>query len=213
MLKYIDKPERIIFMLKNGEKVVIPSRLFPLESEPYRLITSEITEPVKDEEVIRIFDSIDYSIGHCYTNSQMLVEALTKVGYPAKQYVGWIFPDGADYPIHHSFVMLENHILDLSIEFLFKDIQEMSQKQRSKEEAREALIQQHEVKKSVKNHEKCNFGKCDSMYIYVASEGSAEEGKERNRILRLEYPNHPSFKNVTNGITKTQQMMLQRNIK
>lgn len=213
MLKYIDKPERIIFTLENGEKVVIPSRLFPLESGPYRLITSENTEPVKDEEIIRIFDSIDYSIGHCFSNSQILVKALTEAGYPAKQYVGWVFPDREDYPIHHSFVMLYDHLLDLSIEFLYKDMQEMGRKQRSADEAREVLIQQHEIKKSMKNHEKCNFGKCDSMYIYVAAEGSADEGKERNRILRREYPNHPSFKNVTNGITKTQQMMLQRNIK
>lgn len=213
MLKYIDKPERIIFTLENGEKVVIPSRLFPLESGPYRLITSENTEPVKDEGIIRIFDSLDYSIGHCFSNSQILVKALTEAGYPAKQYVGWVFPDRDGYPIHHSFVMLDDHILDLSIEFLSKDIQEMSHKRSSTEEAREVLIQQHLIKKSIKNHEKCNFGKCDSMYIYVAAEGSADEGKERNRILRREYPNHPSFKNVTNGITKTQQMMLQRNIK
>lgn len=212
MFKYIKKPERIILTLESDDKVVIPSRMFPLESKPYRLITSENTEPAKDKEIIRIFDSIDYTIGRCFTNSQKLVNALMDAGYPAKQYVGWVFPDRDGYPIHHSFVMLDDHILDLSIEFLSKDIQDLSQKQRSEDEARKVLIQQHEIKKSLKNHEKCNLGKCDSMYIYVAAEGGAEEGKERNRILRREYPNHPSFENVTNDITKIQQMMLQRNI-
>lgn len=212
MLQYIEKATRIIVKLQNDNKVVIPSRMFPLESKPYRVINTENTENVIDKEVIRIFDSIEYEIGHCFSNSKKLTQALLDAGYQAKQYVGWVFDD-CNYPVHHSFVMLDEHILDLSMEFLFEDLQEMSLKQMSKDEARTLFMQKHEEKKLMKNHEKCNFGKCDKMYVYVGAEGTAEQGIERNRILREEYPDHPSFADVKNGITKTQQMMMQRNIK
>lgn len=214
MLQYIEKTSRIIVKLQNDNKVVIPSRMFPLESKPYRVINTENTENVIDKEVIRIFDSIEYEIGHCFSNSKKLTQALLNAGYQAKQYVGWVFTYDYEYPIHHSFVMLDSHILDISIEFLSKDMEEMRlEEQESPDKARELIIQWHNKKKLMKNHEKCNFGKCDNMYVYVGAEGKAEQGIERNRILRQEYPDHPSFADVKNGITKTQQMMMQLNIK
>ena len=43
--------------------------------------------------------------------------------------------------------------------------------------------------------------------MYVAAEGSREEGIARNELLRKEYPSHPAFRDVHNGMTETQRLL------
>ena len=110
----------------------------------------------------RIFDSIVPQAGRCFTNSEKLVNALRKAGYPAKQYVGWLFIRGDTYPVHHSFVVLEKHIMDLSIEILSKDIDTYKEsvliKRMNRYEARKQIVQMYHEKKDLTNHEKSYFG-------------------------------------------------------
>ena len=46
-----------------------------------------------------------------------------------------------------------------------------------------------------------------TYYMYVAAEGSREEGIARNELLRKEYPSHPAFRDVHNGMTETQRLL------
>ena len=211
--EYEEKEKKVVVYINQETKVIIPSRLYPLEKENYRIVTPDNTEPITDPKVIEIFDTLEVRLGECFSNAEKLTRALRDAGYPAEQYVGWIFAGEGTYPVHHSFVMLENHILDNSVEFLKKDMADfyyMQLKYRmSQDELRMYMIEQHQAKKDIKNHKKCNVGKCDSYYIYVGTEGSAEQGRSRNIALRQEYPQHPSFQDVHNGMTRIQSMMRQ----
>ena len=108
--------------------------------------------------------------------------------------------------------MLDNHIIDLSIQILSRDEAELNslamERNLTKDEMRKEIIERLRNKKDMPNHLKCNVGKCDEMYLYCAAEGTEEQGRNRNHILREEYPQHPAFKDVRNGVTKTQTMMI-----
>lgn len=209
--QYRNKKDRLVVALEDEEKVVIPSRLFPLERKSYQLINDENTRPVEEQKITDIFDSIKYEVGKCYSNAEKLTEALRKEGYPAIQYVGWLFSGEGTYPVHHSFVLLYDHVLDLSIEFLERDIYDLRyatlKHNLSADGGRRYIVQKYLEKQQVKNHQKCKFGKCDKYYMYVAAEGSREEGIARNELLRKEYPSHPAFRDVHNGMTETQRLL------
>lgn len=212
MFQYIQKKDRIVVNPGTESKVIILSRMYPLEEKSCQIFTSDNTLPLERDDVTQIFDSIAPQVGRCFTNSEKLVNALRKAGYPAKQYVGWLFIQGATYPVHHSFVVLEKHIMDLSIEMLSKDINSYKEsvllKRMNRYEARKQIAQMYHEKKALPNHEKCIFGKCDPYYMYIAAEGNAVQGKERNALLRREYPQHPAFKNLDlNGMTEIQRML------
>ena len=214
MISILEKETRVIFKVQGiEEKIIIPSSKYPLESKPYQLIHSGNTEPVTDNKIIEIFNSITPKVGHCFSNSGKLARELIDAGYDAKQYVGWVFTHD-DYPVHHSFVMVNNHILDLSVEFLGKDLDYIrrvsKEKGLNKDGMRKLIIEYHEERAGLPNHIKCNFGKCDSMYLYCAAEGTETEGRIRNQKLRNEYPDHPAFKDVKNGMTKTQRMIYEK---
>ena len=63
-------------------------------------VDSDNTSEIVDERIIAIFDSIKPEVGRCFTNAEILCVALNKAGYPAEQYVGWLFIDGRGNPVH-----------------------------------------------------------------------------------------------------------------
>lgn len=216
-MKVLRKEKRCVFQLDTSEKIVIPSRMYPLETDGYQLIYSDNTEPINDNKIVEILNSVEAVQGCCFTNSGKLLKALHENGYPnAKQYVGWVFSDTASPPVHHSFVMIDNHILDLSIQILSRDKAEFDKiaigQNLTKNELRSVMVAALKDKVKIPNNLKCNVGKCDNMYLYCAAEGTEEQGRSRNHILRKEYPQHPAFKDVKNSITKTQEMMIQEGL-
>lgn len=94
MFQYIQKKDRIVANPDTESKVIIPSRMYSLEEKPCQIFTSDNTLPLERDDVTRIFDSIVLQVGRCFTNSKKLINALRKAGYPAKQYVGWLFIQG-----------------------------------------------------------------------------------------------------------------------
>jgi len=204
----IHKQEKVVILLNNNEKVVIPSRLYPLESTPFRILNEENTEPVLEQTIIELFDRAASNIGQCFTNIEQLVKNLNEAGYDAKQYVGWAFIFGDSQPIHHSVAVLDNSILDLRVNTtqLLKDLPMGNY---SLDERRQLLAQRYKLLEQLPNHQKCVIGKCCLGEMYVMAEATKEQGQIRNRTLRTEYIDHPAFRDVrANGQTMMQSMIL-----
>ena len=161
---------------------------------------------------IAIFDSIKPEVGRCFTNAETICVALNKAGYPAEQYVGWLFMED-ELPIHHSFVVLYGHILDLSISMKSEDfakLDSMTKIYKTKDEAREYIAEYILQKEQLPNHQRCIFGVVDKMYHYIGAPGTREDGIKRNKELRKIYPQHPCFQDVKNGITRGQEILLRK---
>lgn len=104
-MEIIKKASRMIYKV-NGETISIPSRMYPLESDLFQCFDANNTSEIVDERIIAISDSIKPETGRCFTNTENLCMALNQAGYPAEQYVGWLFM-GDELPVHHSFVVLD----------------------------------------------------------------------------------------------------------
>lgn len=210
-MEIIKKKDRVIYKV-NGETISIPSRMFPLESDSFQCFDVDNTNEIVDEKIIAIFDSIKPEVGRCFTNAENLCTALQKEGYPAKQYVGWLFM-GDELPVHHSFVVLDGHILDLSISLKsadFENLDSITAKCKTKDEAREHIAEYILQKEQLPNHQRCVFGVVDEAYHYIGAPGTREAGIKRNKELRKIYPQHPCFQDVQNGITRGQEILLRK---
>lgn len=202
-MEIIKKANRVIYKV-SGETISIPSRMYPLESDSFQCFDADNTSEIVDERIIAIFDSINPEVGRCFTNAESLCTALQKEGYPAEQYVGWLFM-GDELPVHHSFVVLDGHILDLSISLKsadFEKLDSITAKCKTKDEARERIAEYILQKEQLLNHQRCVFGVVDEAYHYIGAPGTREAGIRRNQELRQSYPQHPCFQDVKNGITK-----------
>ena len=210
-MEIIKKANRVIYKV-YGETISIPSRMYPLESDSFKCFDSDNTSEIVDERIIAIFDSINPEVGRCFTNAESLCTALQKEGYPAEQYVGWLFM-GDELPVHHSFVVLDGHILDLSISLKsadFEKLDSITAKCKTKDEARERIAEYILQKEQLLNHQRCVFGVVDEAYHYIGAPGTREAGIRRNQELRQSYPQHPCFQDVKNGITRGQEILLRK---
>ena len=118
-----------------------------------------------------------------------------------------------ELPIHHSFVVLYGHILDLSISMKSEDfakLDSMTKIYKTKDEAREYIAEYILQKEQLPNHQRCIFGVVDKMYHYIGAPGTREDGIKRNKELRKIYPQHPCFQDVKNGITRGQEILLRK---
>lgn len=210
-MEIIKRANRVIYKV-CGETISIPSRMYPLESGSFKCFDSDNTSEIVDERIIAIFDSINPEVGRCFTNAENLCTALQKEGYPAEQYVGWLFM-GNELPVHHSFVVLDGHILDLSISLKSEDFEKLDSitvKCKTKDEARERIAEYILQKEQLPNHQRCVFGVVDEAYHYIGAQGTREDGIKRNKELRKIYPQHPCFQDVKNGITRGQEILLRK---
>ena len=210
-MEIIKKANRVIYKV-SGETISIPSRMYPLESDSFQCFDADNTSEIVDERIIAIFDSINPEVGRCFTNAESLCTALQKEGYPAEQYVGWLFM-GDELPVHHSFVVLDGHILDLSISLKsadFEKLDSITAKCKTKDEARERIAEYILQKEQLLNHQRCVFGVVDEAYHYIGAQGTREDGIKRNKELRKIYPQHPCFQDVKNGITRGQEILLRK---
>lgn len=210
-MEIIKKTNRVIYKV-CGETISIPSRMYPLESDAFKCFDADNTSEIVDEKIKTIFDSIKPEVGRCFTNAENLCAALNKEGYPAKQYVGWLFMED-ELPVHHSFVVLDDHILDLSVSLKSEDyaiLDTLTAKCNTKDEARECIAEYMLQKEQLPNHQCCIFGAIDKTYHYIGAPGTREDGIKRNKELRRVYPQHPCFQDVKNGMTRGQEVLLRK---
>ena len=120
---------------------------------------------------------------------------------------------GDELPVHHSFVVLDGHILDLSISLKSADFEKLNSitaKCKTKDEARERIAEYMLQKEQLPNHQRCIFGVVDKAYHYIGALGAREDGIKRNEELRRMYPQHPCFQDVKNGMTRGQEILLRK---
>lgn len=213
-MEIIKRANRVIYKV-SGETISIPSRMYPLESDSFKCFDADNTSEIVDEKIKDIFDSIKPEVGKCFTNAEILCVALNKAGYPAEQYVGWLFM-GDELPVHHSVVVLDDHVLDLSISLKSEDfakLDSVTAKCKTKDDARERIAEYMLQKEQLPNYQRCIFGVVDKMYHYIGAPGTREAGIRRNKELRQSYPQHPCFQDVKNGTTRGQEILLRKNEK
>lgn len=83
------KPDKVVVKLYKGEKFLdsinIPSVMWPLNGT-YELFHYNNSELITDEKICDVVNALPYQIGHCYTNTENVVNALVAAGYNAKSY-------------------------------------------------------------------------------------------------------------------------------
>lgn len=210
------KEDRVVAKLYSdkGEfikSVIIPTTYYPLSDNNFRYFHKENCEKCVDERVGKIFDSVEYNIGRCYTNSERFLNALKENGYEqAKIYVGWMFTCGATYPVHHSWVVLGNSLFDFSDDFecLFDRYGEEMNGANTKAGFAEVFAKFHKL--GLSNTERCGvLGVPSEGVLYVGSECEAQHGIDIYNALMKEFPQHDCKRgNSFKGGTAIQYMVL-----
>lgn len=199
----------------NGEflkSIIVPTVYYPLNGN-YEVFHYKNTEQVMDEAILKAFDKIKYSIGHCYQNTELLVSELRKQGYDAKSYVGWLFVGLGQIPIHHCWAVLDGkYVLDLSDDYTqmlsgengknFKDAKNI-------EEERYIIASFHESARNVENHIRCYpVGIPTPFLYYVGCECEPEEGRRIYQRLMRTFPDHECQRNCdSSGYNATQRVL------
>ena len=177
----------------DGNQIKIPSQRFPLNGNP-QLFTAENTEPT-DKLIQAIFDSIHFQLGHCYSNTKILVNALKAAGIVAESYVGWITFVG-ELPIHHCWCVVDGtKVLDAGVFLKTRDLEKYADL--SYEEAATLYAAERiRCEQSLPNSENFICGVVDPLYAYIGCPCSPENGQKIYQKLIHTFPNHSSYQNL-----------------
>lgn len=220
-LQVRQKPDKVVVKIHNYDNsyldsINIPTVMWPLNGK-YELFHRDNCQLITDETVKQLTDGVDYSIGHCYYNAQLVTQALTDAGYDAKQYVGWMFISGNQYPIHHSWTVLDGvHVIDLADDMALKNGNwEKLTSGKTEKDARELLVDFTKWAMQYPHSQRCMpFGIPAPQLFYVGCECSRNEGIQIYNTLTDVYPNHPCRKNVRpSGMTDMQERLLKAGLK
>lgn len=211
--KVKDNPKRLVARILNihtGDminSVVIPTSLYPLHNNDFDIFTNKSCTEITDKKVLKIFDSVEYQVGRCYTMADELKEKLVKAGYDAKIYTGWMFAGCADTPMHHAWVVLDGNVLDIQDHYsvlygmngdIFKD--------KTTDECRELISDFHMYcqKNGISNSERCHpVGVPSDLCYYIGCEvDCAQRGRDIYNRLVEEYPQYYRYE-----VSKTQRMI------
>lgn len=210
------KEKKVVVKLRNKDgsfkkSCIVPSATYPL-SGAYEIFHCKNTELITDENILSVFNSVEYKIGKCYTNTEQLLSALSAKGIEAKSYVGWLFVSAHEYPIHHCWVVVNGKsILDLSDDYTvmlsgknganFQNINNV-------QEERQLLADFQTEAKKYPNSVRCYpVGIPTNFFYYVGCECDSNKGRSMYQQLMKEYPNHEAERNVDrNGYNKTQSL-------
>lgn len=193
------------------KSVIVPTVYYPLNGN-YEVFHYENTEKVADENVLKIFDSMKYRVGHCYQNTDALVTALRDAGYDAVAYVGWLFVCGWDYPVHHCWCVLDGkYVLDLSDDYsVMMGLNAKAwENVKTKEEQIELIASfTAEAKKHPHSIRCAPVGTPTPFLYYVGCPCDPEEGRKIYQRLIRDYPDHECQRNCDkNGLNQTQKRL------
>lgn len=216
-----DKEDRAVIKLHDEsgkfiKSVIVPTEYYPLNGK-HEVFTYQNTEAVTDKEILNLFDKVKYEIGYCYQNTFKLCEILQAHGYPARPYVGWLFTNGTQPPVHHCWCVLGNSVLDLADDFtvmLSGANGKYFKTAKSIEESRELIASFHENAMNVENHLRCHaVGQATPFLLYVGSECDPNYGRTIYQRLMDKYPDHECQRNCDGeGYNATQRIMENRGL-
>lgn len=191
------------------ESCIIPTVYYPLNGK-LEVFTAENTKQCLDEKILEIFDRIEFKVGHCYQNTDNLVKELQKEGYNAKSYVGWLFTGKDQYPVHHCWCVLDDHVLDLSDHFtmmLTGNNGENFKGVKTKEEQALVMADFLKAAQKAKNSEKCYpVGVPTPFMFYIGNECEPEAGRIIYQQLMKEFPDHKCDRTDKQGLNQTQRI-------
>lgn len=213
------KPDKVVVKLYDKPGVFkaavnIPSVMWPLNG-PYELYHANNTEFITDKSVLDIIDAQPYKIGHCYSNAGNVTQALVKAGYDAKTYVGWLFCSIREWPIHHTWTVLDGkYVIDLADEFALASYNhDKFEAAKSEEERRELYVDFHLWASQYPHSQRTAAGRTSPNLLYVGCECSPEVGKMMYKSLVAMYPNHPCCERVgADDLTPMQRQLKARGI-
>ena len=214
----IDKRDRLCFKEIRGKLVNIPSSMYPLvgEVEIFSMYNTDILDDVKIE---KIFNTIPYQIGRCYSNANNLYNALLDNDIDgAYCYEGWLFIGQNELPIHHAFVVIKQgekkYLLDYAADMKADEVDRLQEEYEKlpEDELRKVMLREIREKEKLPHSKRATFGKVDGMYLYVACKCNPDNARINFQNLMQMYPEHPSYVGVDKktGASKLQEMQMVR---
>lgn len=212
-----EKEDRTVIKLRdrNGgflKSVIVPTIMYPLNSSRFKVFKYENTEIVSDEKVLELIDTVSYKIGRCYENAENVTKVLCENGYHAESYVGWLFTGETQFPVHHSWTVINgNEVIDLADDFTvrFSEHNIENWKDKSLSEARELIVSFAMAGRKQKNSVRCQpLGKPFPTFYYIGSVCEPNNGRSLYQELIDEFPEHECQRNVGKaGLNPTQTIL------
>lgn len=223
------KEKKAVVKLYNEDgslstSVNIPSIYWPLNG-PYEVFHFKNTEYIGEvPKIAELFDKQSYQIGHCYSNTENIVQAFRESSFDVQPYCGWLFLEN-EMPIHHCWAVITfgigfRSILDLSCDN-FRLRQYILEKAESdpegfkKTSAKEDIVRFIEYALRELSHtERCYpLGVAPPGHLYIGSPCEPEEGVRIYQKMVQMYPDHLSIRNVNaQGYNKTQWLLKQQGL-
>ena len=179
--------------LTHEKKIMIPSKEFPLANKnkkDIKIFIKDITEPVSDETIINIFNSIEIEIGKCFTNAQKLLLALENENIQGWEYYsGWNFVYNS-LPVFHTWIAKDNQVLDFTNKISNKDLEEKIMSCSSALESRE-LFKNFLIEENKKKHSDSKIcGQIHDNFLFI---GTKDTYANATRIFSSLPKNHISY--------------------
>ena len=210
---YREEDNKIKLTLSNlyQDEKVIPSKLYPLPHDNYKVFTSDNTCDLEDDKVNELLSNVDFKIGRCYTNSDLILDILRKNNIKAKYYSGWILK--LNKMIHHAWIVINNkHLIDVGIpqkefEFLKEKPSEHGLMPKISFIDELAKI----MAENIPFKEKYCYGKVREDLIYIGSPSNSYEARASYNKLMEDIPDHPDYQNIDKkGVNKTQRALYKK---
>lgn len=204
-----------VYVMVRNQRHKIPSKFYPL-AQPAKMtvMTHENTAPFSDSTFDALINDRTWETGRCYTNALRTVEILTRRGYDAEYFAGWLVIGGAT-PIHHAWAICSTekgtHLFDLSISIpqarIFWDIDTSDPTWRQIAAQRLRAMSIVDVPSRTRI-----IGQVpeDPPCLYVGCPDTIDNARRMfNRLIQT-YPQHPSYAYIPrneHGATPLQEML------
>jgi hypothetical protein len=179
----------------DGDKHIFGSKLYPIGKRA-EIFTIANTTKGEYKEVAESLERGNWkpSTGRCYTNAEILCESFKAHGIDAKYFSGWVFPTGG-HPIHHSWVVVNENVYDISINMKSHNLQ-LQQIEEGRDPYSKECIK--EIKDLEANWKPITdtFVWGEALMIYVGAENSPNGARVQYNNCVGDVSKHPSYKKM-----------------
>ena len=213
--------KELFFTVNEKSKYKIPSRLFPLSSKKEAgVFTFESTVPFEHQEFFEAIDTLDLPMGHCYSNSQKILEVGKRLNLNIFYFSGWLFTP-VDMPKHHAWIVIAHEggvsIVDSVKYHLFSKAEELYpiDYQQPDWRKKSAIGIKKALKALPRTHQQIAIGKTVEQSFYVGSPDTIDNARAIFQRLTKQFPNHPSYQGEGDSMTgrsKFQEEMHQQGL-
>ncbi|MDD3946233.1 MAG: hypothetical protein PHI19_00140 [Clostridia bacterium] len=199
-----------------ANSVIMPTSLYPLNGVP-RVFHHHNTSIVDDMSVLSAFDAVSYKIGRCYDNNERVVEELRLRNVSVFPYAGWAFIGKNQLPVHHSWAVVGNSVIDLADDYTLlasgRHVPAPAENE-SIDKMRLKLASFFEITSKFKNSVRCSpVGVPTPFMLYVGAPCEPSDARKTYQALMREYPRHEAQRNVDpSGFNATQRIFYDKGL-